>query len=73
LVRAAARLLPAGLMSTLTARSSSSMTGLKGAQVPSRSAAMYGMMASVPNRGDLKELVLDVLDQLTLVEEPDRQ
>jgi hypothetical protein len=34
---------------------------------------MYGMMASVPNRGDLKELVLDVLDQLTLVEEPDRQ
>jgi sphinganine-1-phosphate aldolase len=73
LVRAAAKLLPAGLMSTLTARSSSSMTGLKGAQVPSRSAAMYGMMASVPNRGDLKELVLDVLDQLTLVEEPDRQ
>ena len=60
------------LMSTLTARSSS-VTGLKGAQVPSRSAAMYGMMASLPNRGDLKEIVLDVLDQLTFVEEPDRQ
>jgi sphinganine-1-phosphate aldolase len=70
LVRAAAKLLPASLMSTLTARSSS-VTGLRGAAVPRRSAAMYGMMASLPNRGDLNELVLDVLDQLTLVEEPE--
>ena len=61
----------AGLTSRLTAHSSS-VTGLKGAEVPSRSAAMYGMMASLRNRGDLKGLVLDVLDQLTLVEEPDR-
>ena len=30
------------------------------------------MMASLPNRGDLKELVLDFLDQLTLVQEPER-
>jgi hypothetical protein len=71
LVRAAGKLLPAGLMSTLTARSSS-MTGLKGATVPKRSAAMYGMMASLPNRGDLNELVLDVLDQMTLAEETER-
>lgn len=67
LVRAAARLLPAEVMSALTARSSS-MTGLKGAALPRRSAAMYGMMASLPNRGDLNELVLDVLDQLTDVD-----
>jgi hypothetical protein len=26
---------------------------------------MYGMMASLPNQGDLSELVLDVLDSLT--------
>jgi hypothetical protein len=29
---------------------------------------MYGMMASLPNRGDLNELVLDVLDNLTETE-----
>jgi hypothetical protein len=61
----------AGLMSRLTARSSS-LTGLKGAEVPSHFAAMYGMESSLPRWGDLKELNLDVLDQLTLVEEPDR-
>ena len=26
---------------------------------------MYGMMASLPSRGDLDEIVLDVLDQMT--------
>ncbi len=67
LVRAAARLLPAGVMSALTARSSSA-TGLKGSELPQRSAAMYGMMASLPNRGDLNELVLDLLDGLTRLE-----
>jgi sphinganine-1-phosphate aldolase len=64
LVRAAGRLLPESVMSSLTAHSSS-MTGLKGSDVPKRSAAMYGMMAALPNRGDLKEMVLDVLDHLT--------
>jgi glutamate/tyrosine decarboxylase-like PLP-dependent enzyme len=64
LVRAAGRLLPPRLMSALVARSSS-VTGLKGADLPRRSAAMYGMMASLPNQGDLSELVLDVLDSLT--------
>jgi len=64
LVRAAVKLLPAKLVSQLTARSSS-VTGLKGAQLPKRSAAMYGMMACLPNRGDLDEIVLDLLDQWT--------
>jgi sphinganine-1-phosphate aldolase len=64
LVRAAGRLLPPRLMSALVAHSSS-MTGLKGADLPRRSAAMYGMMASLPNQGDLNELVLDLLDSLT--------
>jgi sphinganine-1-phosphate aldolase len=69
LVQAAGKLLPARLMSTLAAHSSS-VTGLQGADVPQRSAAMYGMMASLPNRGDLDELVLGVLDALTQVEGP---
>ncbi|MFQ5577439.1 MAG: hypothetical protein ACE5G8_10690, partial [Anaerolineae bacterium] len=68
LVKAAAKLLPPRLMSRLAARSSSA-TGLKGAQFPKRSAAMYGMMASLPNKGDLNEIVLDVLDQLTQTDE----
>jgi glutamate/tyrosine decarboxylase-like PLP-dependent enzyme len=68
LVRGAAKVLPAELMSKLTAQASS-VTGVKGADVPKRSAAMYGMMASLPNRGDLVELVLDVLDQMTRPEE----
>ncbi len=62
--RTAARLLPPAWMSALTGRASS-LTGLRGAAVPRRSAAMYGMMASLPNRGDLNELVLDVLDNMT--------
>jgi sphinganine-1-phosphate aldolase len=68
LVQAAARVLPAKLVSALTARASSVM-GLKGGQLPKRSAAMYGMMATLPNKGDgataLDEIVLDLLDQLT--------
>jgi hypothetical protein len=68
LVRVAAKLLPEGLMSALTARSAS-MTGVQGGAVPQRSAAVYGMMASLPNRGDLNELVLDILDSLTETEE----
>ncbi len=68
LVRAAARLLPAKWMSALASRSSS-VTGLEGTDVPTRSAAMYGMMASLPNKGDLDELVLGVLDSLTEVDD----
>ncbi|MBU0496054.1 MAG: aspartate aminotransferase family protein [Chloroflexi bacterium] len=67
-VQTAARFLPEKLMSGLVARATS-MLGLKGAQLPQRSAAMYGMMASLPNRGDVNEIVLDLLDQLTQVDE----
>jgi sphinganine-1-phosphate aldolase len=63
-VQTATRLLPPRLMSALTARASS-LVGLRGSQVPKRSAALYGMMASLPNRGDVNELVLELLDQLT--------
>ena len=48
---------------------SPSLTGLKDAQIPKRSAAMYGMMAALPDKGDLKEIVLDLLEQFTQVEE----
>jgi hypothetical protein len=59
LVQAATRVLPEKLVSDLTSRAS----GLfgKGDGLPQRSAAMYGMMASLPNRGDVNEIVLDLL------------
>ncbi|MBN1138536.1 MAG: aspartate aminotransferase family protein [Anaerolineae bacterium] len=63
LAQAAARVLPPRLMSRLTRRSSGTGGGALGAG--GRSAALYGMMATLPNRGDLHEVVLDLLDQLT--------
>jgi glutamate/tyrosine decarboxylase-like PLP-dependent enzyme len=63
--RAATRLLPEDVVSQLVSRASSALGGSKGAGLPSRSAAMYGMMGSLPNRGDLKELVLDLIEQFT--------
>jgi hypothetical protein len=64
LAELAVRYLPEGLVSRLTSRASA-MLGVKGASLPKRSAAMYGMMGSLPNRGDLKEVVLDLVEQFT--------
>jgi sphinganine-1-phosphate aldolase len=64
----AVRFLPEGITSRLTTRVSS-LLGVKGASLPKRSAAMYGMMGSLPNRGDLKEVVLDLVEQFTTPQE----
>lgn len=71
LARGAANLLPESWVSRLMARASS-LVGVEGADLPQRSAAMYGMMGTLPNRGDLNELVLDLLDEMTRVRESDR-
>ncbi|MBC7233483.1 MAG: aspartate aminotransferase family protein [Chloroflexi bacterium] len=68
LANAAARLLPEKVVSRLMSRAGAFLGG-KGTGLPQRSAAMYGMMGSLPNRGDLRELVLDLLDRLTRPEE----
>lgn len=60
----AARKLPAKWISRLTSKTSS-LLGASGAGLPSRSAPMYGLMGTLPNRGDLHEVVIDLLDQLT--------
>lgn len=60
----AARVLPERWLSRLTSKISG-LLGNEGAGLPQRSAAMYGLIGSLPNRGDLKELVLDIVDQLT--------
>ena len=64
LAQAAVKWLPERWVSRLTTRASSLLGG--GEVVPQRSAAMYGMMGTLPNRGDLNEVVLDLLDQLTI-------
>lgn len=61
--RTASRALPDSLLSRLTGRASSILGGGDG--LPARSAAMYGMLGTLPNRGDLKELVLDLVEQFT--------
>lgn len=62
----ASRALPAPLVSRLMAGAS---TRLGGDGLPGRSAPMYGMMGTLPNRGDLRELVLDLVEQFTRPQE----
>ena len=59
-----ARLLPKKWMTALMEKASSLLGG-SGSGLPSRMAPMYGLIGSLPNRGDVKELVLDLLDSLT--------
>jgi glutamate/tyrosine decarboxylase-like PLP-dependent enzyme len=61
--RSAARVLPGRLVSGMTGRAAALFGGDAG--LPQRSAAMYGMMGALPNRGDLRELVLDLLESFT--------
>jgi glutamate/tyrosine decarboxylase-like PLP-dependent enzyme len=63
-VQAAARLLPERVMSRLTERVSAVIGG-GGPSPHGRSAALYGMMGTLPNRGDLRELVLDLVEGFT--------
>lgn len=71
----AVKILPRHWVSKLTALSTGGGSE-QGSVVPKRSAAMYGMIGSLPNRGDIHVLVLDFLDKLnspdtTLVEAQD--
>ncbi len=61
----AARVLPAAWLTKLMRRASSLM-GSTASGTHGRSAAMYGMMGTLPNRGDLHEVVLDLVEQFTL-------
>ena len=54
------RILPERWVSGLMSRLSPLLGGGNG--LPGRMAPMYGLMGSLPNRGDLRELVLDLMD-----------
>jgi sphinganine-1-phosphate aldolase len=62
---ALARRLPERWLSRLTTRASAMLGGGDG--LPKRSSAMYGLIGTLPNRGDVKELVFDLLDSMTRI------
>jgi sphinganine-1-phosphate aldolase len=62
---AATKMLPSTWVSKLT-QNASSVLGSNGDGMPQRSAAMYGMMGTLPNRGDIREVILDLLEQFTV-------
>ena len=68
LVRGAVKILPSKLVNKMSSRLTSWL-GVSGEGIPQRSAPMYGMMGTLPNRGDLKTLVLDLVEQFTIPQE----
>lgn len=67
LANALVRVLPQAWVSRLMKRSGALLGSGDGSGLPQRSAAMYGMIGSLPNRGDMHELMLDLLDSMTHV------
>ena len=60
------KLLPERMVSKITTVAADKLgMDLSDGDLPERSAAMYGMMATLPNRGDVQELVIDALDGMT--------
>ncbi len=57
------RILPEAWVTALMEKVSGLIGG--GGGLPSKMAPMYGLIGSLPNRGDLKEMVLDLLDGMT--------
>jgi glutamate/tyrosine decarboxylase-like PLP-dependent enzyme len=57
------RILPEAWVTALMEKVSGLIGG--GGGLPGKMAPMYGLMGSLPNRGDLKEMVLDLLDGMT--------
>ncbi|MEW6718702.1 MAG: aspartate aminotransferase family protein [Chloroflexota bacterium] len=65
------RILPEKWVSWLMGKFSS-LLGSSGG-LPERMAPMYGLIGSLPNRGDMKELVLDLLDSIFRLETPQKR
>lgn len=60
LVKRASKVLSPKTMSRITSK----FGRQKKKGIPARSAAMYGMMAVLPNKGDIREIILNMLDGL---------
>jgi hypothetical protein len=62
------RVLPETWVSRIMSKASALLNSGKngdGSGLPGKMAPMYGLIGSLPNRGDLKEMVLDLLEQMT--------
>lgn len=70
LVRGLSRLLPEKVFSQVLARAPGSSPK---AGMPKRTAAMYGMIGSLPNRGDVEEMVLDFMESTYRPELPEKK
>ncbi|MBI5354308.1 MAG: aspartate aminotransferase family protein [Chloroflexi bacterium] len=57
------KILPEEWVTKLMNKASALLGG--GGDLPGKMAPMYGLIGSLPNRGDLKEMVLDLLDGMT--------
>lgn len=60
IVRSASKILSPKTISSITSR----FGRRKKKGFPKRTAAMYGMMGALPNKGDIKQIILDMLDGL---------
>ncbi len=60
IVRGASKVLSPKTVSSITSR----FGKRKKKGFPKRTAAMYGMMGALPNKGDIKQIILDMLDGL---------
>ncbi|MDZ4846546.1 MAG: aspartate aminotransferase family protein [Chitinophagales bacterium] len=60
LVKGASKVLSPKAMSRITSK----FGRQKKKGIPQRSAAMYGMMAALPNKGDIREIIVNMLDGL---------
>ncbi|MBF2052460.1 MAG: aspartate aminotransferase family protein [Candidatus Sericytochromatia bacterium] len=69
LVKGLSKVLPEKVFSKLVSSGSGTP---KGGQTPKRTAAMYGMIGSLPNRGDVESMVLDFMDQTYRVDSPEK-
>lgn len=67
---AVVRLLPERWVSAIMKRASG-LVGGSGGGLPGRMAPMYGMIGTLPNRGDLRELVTDLIDGMTSYQAPE--
>lgn len=61
------RVLPEEWVSSLMNKASASLG--EGDGLPGRMAPIYGLMGTLPNRGDLKEMVLDLMDNINRYKE----
>ena len=57
--------LMAGFLALLLGDRDRPLVALPWSHIMAVSTALYGMMAALPNRGDLAGLVIDILDKLT--------